>query len=374
MKYRKFGKLNWNVSALGFGTMRLPCIGDDESNIDEKETIRMIRYAIDNGMNYVDTAYPYHGGNSELVTGKALEDGYRNKTRLATKLPVWLINSKKDMDEKLNEQLKKLKTDYIDFYLFHSMSRRTWDNLVKFEPTEWAEKKIKEGKINYIGFSFHDEFNVFKDIIDYYDGWDFCQIQYNYLDESFQAGTRGLKYAAEKGLAVVIMEPLRGGDLAKLPPKINSILKEANSGMSAVEWALQWVWSHPEVSVVLSGMSAFSQVRQNVEYASRSGINHLTEKELDAIRKAYRAYNKLMPIGCTSCYYCMPCPNGVYIPDNFSYYNEGYLFGNINRAKRKYSFSKGKADKCIECGTCEPKCPQKLPIIELLKKVHSELG
>ena len=226
MQYRKFGKLSWKVSALGFGTMRLPCVGNDQNNIDEKEVIKMIRYAIDNGLNYVDTAYSYHGGNSEIITGKALRDGYRDRTRLATKLPVWLINSKLDMDDKLNEQLKKLGTDYIDFYLFHSMDKQSWDKLLNYDPIDWAEKKIKEGKIRYIGFSFHDEFPVFKEMIDYYNGWTFCQMQYNYLDENFQAGTHGLKYAAEKGIAVVIMEPLRGGRLARLPVQVEEILKE----------------------------------------------------------------------------------------------------------------------------------------------------
>ena len=374
MQYRKFGKLDWKISALGFGTMRLPCVGNDQNNIDEKEAIKMIRYAIDNGLNYVDTAYSYHGGNSEIITGKALRDGYRDRTRLATKLPVWLINSKLDMDEKLNEQLKKLNTDYIDFYLFHSLDKGRWNDLLKFHPIDWAESKIKEGKIRYIGFSFHDEFSVFKEIIDYYNGWTFCQIQYNYLDENFQAGTHGLKYAAEKGIAVVIMEPLRGGRLARLPVQVEEILKEIDIERSDVEWGLQWVWNHPEVSVVLSGMSTFEQVEQDIEYASRSEINHLSLEELEAIDKAIKKYREIAPIACTSCFYCLPCPNEVYIPENFTIYNEGILFGDLDIAKLRYADLKGKADECIECGVCEPKCPQKLPIIELLKKVKAELG
>lgn len=374
MQYRKFGKLDWKVSALGFGTMRLPCVGNDQNNIDEKEAIKMIRYAIDNGLNYVDTAYSYHGGNSEIIIGKALRDGYRDRTRLATKLPVWLINSKLDMDDKLNEQLKKLGTDYIDFYLFHSMDKQSWDKLLNYDPIDWAEKKIKEGKIRYIGFSFHDEFPVFKEMIDYYNGWTFCQIQYNYLDENFQAGTHGLKYAAEKGIAVVIMEPLRGGRLARLPVQVEEILKEIDIERSDVEWGLQWVWNHPEVSVVLSGMSTFEQVEQDIEYASRSGINYLSHEELEAIAKAIKKYREITPIACTSCFYCLPCPNEVYIPENFTIYNEGILFGDFDSAKLKYADLKGKADECIECEACEPKCPQKLPIIELLKKVKAELG
>ena len=372
MQYRKFGKLNLKVSALGFGTMRLPTVGDDSKNIDEKESIKMIRYAIENGLNYVDTAYPYHGGNCEILTGKALKEGYRNKTYLATKLPVWLVNSKRDMDDKLNEQLKKLDTEYIDFYLFHSMNKESWGNLLKFDPLDWAENKIKEGKIGYIGFSFHDEFSVFKEMIDYYDKWTFCQIQYNYLDINFQAGTRGLKYAADKGLAVIVMEPLRGGKLARLPVLVRGILEETGIERSDVEWGLQWVWNHPEVSLALSGMNTFEQVKQNIDYASRSGTNHLTKKEVEAIDKACKKFTELTPIQCTSCGYCLPCPNEVFIPQNLSIYNEAMLFGDVELARRKYSRLQGKADLCIECNQCEPKCPQKLPIIDLLKQVRTE--
>lgn len=237
MKFRKFGRLDWQVSALGFGCMRLPTIGGDHSKVDELEAIRMIRFAIDNGVNYIDTAYPYHGGNGEIVVGKALMDGYRERVRLATKMPIWNINSKEDMDRIFDEQLKKLQTEYLDFYLLHALNNERWKKAVGLNVFDWAERVVSEGRIKHLGFSFHDDFEVFKEIIDSYDKWTLCQIQYNYENEVVQAGTRGLKYAASKGLAVVIMEPLLGGTLANPPPAVNQIWDKA--GKNPVEMALE---------------------------------------------------------------------------------------------------------------------------------------
>ncbi|EIW00051.1 aldo/keto reductase [Thermoanaerobacter siderophilus] len=370
MQYRQFGKLNIAVSALGFGLMRLPVIDNDNSKIDEAEAIKMIRYAIDNGVNYIDTAWPYHGGNSEIVAGKALKDGYREKTFLATKLPTWLINEKEDMDKYLNEQLKKLQTDHIDFYLLHALDKSKWENMKKVDALSWAEKKKQEGKIRYIGFSFHDEYPVFQEIVDYYDKWDFCQIQYNYMDIDVQAGEKGLKYAASKGLGVVIMEPIRGGRLANPPKAVQDIWDTAKVKRTPAEWALQWLWNQPEVSVVLSGMSTFEQLKENIESAKRSGINTLTKEELEIVSKVRNKYKELSPIACTGCNYCMPCPNGVNIPRNFELYNEAHMY-NIYEANRKAYKDLGdaKASSCIECGTCESVCPQHLTIIDYLKEV-----
>ncbi|SNX53981.1 aldo/keto reductase [Thermoanaerobacterium sp. RBIITD] len=371
MQYRKFGRTGIEVSALGFGAMRLPIVGDDYSKIDENEAIKMIRFAIDNGVNYVDTAYAYHEGNSEILVGKALKDGYREKTNLATKLPSWLIKEKADMDKYLNEQLKKLDTDHIDFYLLHALDKERWENYKKLDVFSWIDKVKKEGKIRYIGFSFHDEYDVFKGIIDDYDKWDFCQIQYNYMDINNQAGTKGLKYAASKGLGVVIMEPIRGGKLAGNPPDvIKELWDKSKVKRTPAEWALQWVWNHPEVSIVLSGMSTMEQVIQNIESASRSGANSFTEEELELVDQVRNTYKKLSPVACTACNYCMPCPNGVMIPRNFAIYNEACMYNNYKEALNNYNNLKdGKASSCIECGQCETKCPQHLTIIDYLKDV-----
>ncbi|AIS53397.1 putative oxidoreductases of the aldo/keto reductase family [Thermoanaerobacter kivui] len=370
MQYRQFGKLNVPVSALGFGLMRLPVIDNDNNKIDEAEAIKMIRYAIDNGVNYIDTAWPYHGGNSEIVAGKALKDGYREKTFLATKLPTWLINEKEDMDKYLNEQLKKLQTDHIDFYLLHALDKNKWENMKKVDALSWAEKKKQEGKIRYIGFSFHDEYPVFQEIVDYYDKWDFCQIQYNYMDIDVQAGEKGLKYAASKGLGVVIMEPIRGGRLANPPKAVQDIWDTAKVKRTPAEWALQWLWNQPEVSVVLSGMSTFEQLKENIESAKRSGINTLTKEELEIVSKVRNKYKELSPIACTGCNYCMPCPNGVNIPRNFELYNEAHMYNTYEANRRDYeNLGDAKASSCIECGTCESVCPQHLTIIDYLKEV-----
>jgi predicted aldo/keto reductase-like oxidoreductase len=373
MKYRKFGKLDWEVSALGFGAMRLPILGNDTSKIDEPEAIKMIRHAIDHGVNYLDTAYPYHRGNSEILVGKALKDGYRQKVALATKMPTWLVEKREDFDRYLDEQLEKLQTDRIDFYLLHGLGKARWPKIRDLGVTEWAEEKKAEGKIGHIGFSFHDEYPTLKEIVDYYDGWTFCQIQYNYMDtgSSYRSpGTKGLEYAASRGLAVVIMEPIQGGRLAITPPEeIQELWDQAPVKRSPAEWALQWVWNHPEVSVVLSGMSTMQHVVENVESAGRSGLGILTKKELDIVAKVQKKYAELGYIGCTSCLYCQPCPQGVLIPQIFGVLNENYTKSR-DEAKEAYLEGipeEGRAGKCAQCGTCEEHCPQGLPIMNLMR-------
>ncbi len=378
MKYRKFGNIDWQVSVLGFGSMRLPLSGKKPEEIDESLAIRMIRYGIDHGINYVDTAYPYHNGRSEIVVGKALSDSYREKVKLATKMPTWLVKTQQDMDRYLSEQLQKLQTDHIDFYLLHALDKDRWQNLKRLKVFEWAERQIRKGRILHLGFSFHDELPLFKEIVDGYDKWTFCQIQYNYMDTKFQAGTEGLRYASSKGLAVVIMEPIAGGMLAVQPPKdIQAIWDEAKKKRTPAEWALQWVWNHPEVSVVLSGMSNIDHVIENVKSADRSGAQILSQRELELIEKVKSKYLDYGFIGCTGCKYCIPCPQGVEIPEIFSLYNQYFAItregGNGEEIIERYSEAippeKG-AKICAKCGECEEKCPQRLPIREALNRAY----
>ncbi|WP_271629420.1 aldo/keto reductase [Caldicellulosiruptor sp. DIB 104C] len=370
MNYRPFGRTDFKVSALGFGAMRLPILDSDYSKIDEEKAIEMLQYAIDHGINYIDTAYVYHGGNSEVVVGKALKGGYREKVKIATKLPVWQVNNFDDADRILDEQLKRLDTTYIDFYLLHALNKDHWKKLKGINIFKWVEKVISEGKIKYIGFSFHDDLNTFKEIVDSYN-WTFCQIQYNILNRNYQAGEEGLKYAASKGLAVVIMEPLLGGRLAKEPPEeIKKLWDKAAVKRTPVEWALAWLWNQKEVSVVLSGMSTLEQVKQNIEYASKYDIGCLTAEELELVEKVAQRYNDLRKVNCTECKYCMPCPQGVDIPWNFSIYNQAGMYNMFEEMKNDYlKKEKERAENCIECGVCETKCPQNLPIRKLLKEV-----
>jgi predicted aldo/keto reductase-like oxidoreductase len=380
MQYRKFGRQDFMVSALGFGCMRLPTNDGNpmSGNINEAESIRMIRHAIDRGVNYVDTAYPYHGGKSEVMTGRALKDGYRDRVKLATKAPIWLIQRPEDFDQFLNEQLMKLQTDRIDCYLFHALSRKTWENSVlKLGLLNRAEAAVRDGRILSIGFSFHDGPDAFRLIVDGYDKWDFCQIQYNCLDVENQAGTAGLKHAASKGLAVVVMEPLLGGRLANPPDSIRELLDQSPYKRPAADWALQWLWDQPEVSTVLSGMSRMQQVEDDLRSADGSGIHSLASDDLEIIVKVRQAYRSMHPIPCTQCGYCMPCPNGVNIPRNFELYNDGYIHRNPGIPRFYYSAflpAPERASACIRCGECLEKCPQSIDIPEWMPKVHGVLG
>jgi len=379
MLYRKMNKVKSDLSILGFGCMRLPVTKD--GNIDEKQATEMIRFAIDHGVNYVDTAYPYHNGESEPFLGRALQGGYREKVKLATKLPSWLIKSRADMDHYLDEQLKRLQTDHIDFYLVHGLMRPFWENLRSLGVTDFLDDAIADRRIRYAGFSFHDELELFKEIVDSYD-WSFCQIQYNFMDEKNQAGTEGLRYAADRGLGIVIMEPLRGGMLTKDILSINQIWRKATVQRSLSEWALRWVWNHPEVTVVLSGMSSFEQVQQNVAYAESGLANSLSQEELNLFGEAEIEYKKRIKVPCTGCRYCMPCSSNVSIPECFEMYNQGCMFDAPEAANANYDIvlggmltgRPGFASQCQECGDCEEKCPQGIPIREHLKKVAAYFG
>ena len=378
MLYRRMNNVESDLSILGFGCMRLPIAKD--GIIDEKQATEMLRYAIDHGVNYVDTAYPYHKGESEPFVGRALQGGYREKVYLATKLPSWLIKSHADMDRYLDEQLKRLQTDHIDFYLVHGLQKPFWENLRSLGVTDFLDDAIADGRIKYAGFSFHDELPLFKEIIDAYN-WTFCQIQYNFMDEQNQAGTEGLNYAADRGIGIVIMEPLRGGMLTKDILSINAIWEKAPVRGSPTEWAIRWVWNHPEVTVVLSGMSSFGQVEQNIAYAESGLPNSLTQKELDLFKEAETEYKKRIKVPCTGCRYCMPCPSNVSTPECFEMYNQGCMFDAPDVARINYGFlggmfggNPGFASQCLECGECEEKCPQGIPIREQLKKVAAYFG
>jgi len=369
MNYRKMENLDLEVSALGFGAMRLPIIDDDSANIDQAEAIEMIRYGIDEGINYVDTAWPYHQGESEKVVGKALKDGYREKVYLATKLPIWECKEKKDLDKIFNKQLEKMEVESIDFYLLHALDEGHWQTVKDLDIIEWAEKKKEEGKIKYLGFSFHDSYALFEEILDAHD-WDFCQIQYNYLDVEYQAGKKGLQKAYSKGIEVVIMEPIRGGWLAQEPPAAAKRLFESeNENRTPVEWALHWIWSQKEPGVVLSGMSNMQQLKENLETASESEVGLLSDSEFKMMEKA--AEEMRGPITCTRCEYCLPCPEAINIPENFHLYNQAKLLDKGQKMAEKYFKldETARASNCIECGQCEPQCPQNLDIIDLLKEV-----
>lgn len=381
MLYRKFGKTNEQVSVLGFGCMRLPIIGGDPTKIDEEKAAKMVRYAIDQGVNYIDTAYPYHGtglgkpGQSEPFVGKALRDGYRKRVKLATKLPSWLIRTQDDMDKYLNAQLERLETDVIDFYLIHSLNVSYWTALKAAGIGDFLNRAIKDGRIRYAGFSFHDKVDLFKEIVDYYD-WSFCQIQYNYLDEYYQAGKEGLEYASKKGLGITIMEPLKGGKIVNhLPKAAQDVFNQADVKWSPAKWALRWVWNHPEVSVALSGMSTMDNVVENVKIAEEAHANSLSQQELAVVNQVKQIFKDRIKVDCTNCGYCMPCPARVNIPENFSIYNDYHMFGTPEtkyRYKLKYNtgiIPREQASMCIKCGKCEARCPQNLPIRQELKNV-----
>ena len=374
MLYRKFGKTNEMVSILGFGCMRLPLLpGGDASKIDEKLATRLIRFAIDSGVNYIDTAYPYHGtgmgsaGQSEPFVARALRNGYREKVKIATKLPSWLIKSRADMDKFLNEQLQRLQTGTIDFYLVHALNGQIWKSLMEAGITEFLDQAIRDGRIRYAGFSYHDKEENFNEIVDSYN-WSFCQIQYNYMDEEFQAGRKGLNYAYQKGLGLTIMEPLRGGKLAvNLPEAVQLAFNNAEIYRNPADLALRWVWNQPEVSVILSGMNSMQQLIENIETANNASVNSFMPFEIELIEKVKGIFNNRVKVNCTSCEYCMPCPSGVNIPGCFTFYNNYYIFGR-EEAYRMLSPNQ-RASNCIECGECETHCPQGIAIRKELKNV-----
>ena len=380
MLYRQVGKTGQKLSILGFGCMRLPIIGGKTHLIDKEKAQAMVDYAIRNGVNYFDTAYMYHSevpfqaGMSEVFLGQALKRE-RGNIHLATKLPSWLVASRADMDRFLDQQLERLQTDQIDFYLVHGVSGEMWKKMSQLGITGFLDAALADGRIKHAGFSFHDDAPAFKPIVDAYD-WSFCQIQYNFMDEDYQAGRAGLEYAASKGLGVIIMEPLRGGGLtARLPEEVQAVWDKARVKRTPAEWALRFVWNRPEVSVVLSGMSEPSQMEENVRLANQGLANSLTARELALIQEAKTIYQARTRVLCTGCGYCLPCSHGVSIPANFLQLNNLSIYRD-RRAAEFFYFHILKEDQrashCEECGQCLELCPQHITIPEMLKEVVRE--
>ena len=379
MRYRKLGKTDLEASILGFGAMRLPMVGDPgglagfdpKIPIDEARADKMVQYALDKGVNYFDTAYGYHGGKSETYIGKVLHP-VRSKVLIASKLPVWNIQKPEDFERIFTEQLNKLQTDYLDVYLVHGINTLHWEKMKQYGVLEFLDKIKADGRIRVAGFSFHDEIKVFKQIIDSYD-WDVTQIQYNYYDQDYQAGREGMRYAAERNIGVVIMEPMRGGKLVnRIPDEVQKIWDGAAVKRTPAEWAMRWIWNHPEAAVVLTGSSSLEQIRENIDIIRDAEPNSLTADELELFDRARSFFRSKLKVDCTSCAYCMPCPNGVDIPSNFQLYNEIFLFDDNEFSPFFYNNMMGKEQQgvnCVECGVCMEKCPQKIDIVTELREV-----
>jgi predicted aldo/keto reductase-like oxidoreductase len=387
MLYRTYGKLGFQVSAFGMGCMRLPrIIQGDEAAVDREKSYEMIRYAVDHGVTYFDTAYGYHNKTSEEILGEALEGDRRDKVKIVTKQPFGVMKDLKTGGGKtitenarrnLEQSLKKLRTDHIDVYLIHNIGISTWDDIKKCHIIEEYEKFRAEGLIRGIGFSYHGQYPCFKDVLEFYD-WDMCQIQQNLVDVEKEATEEGIRLAGKKGCALVIMEPIRGGNLANPPPPVRAVYDEYPVKRSPVEWAFRHVLNYPEVSTVLSGVTTMEQLREDIEIFSKPDAvpGCLSEEEKRIIARVREKYQTLVSVPCTACEYCLPCPQGVNIPQVFARYNDGTMFGTFEPARRSYLFqirSNQDASRCIECKACEKKCPQHIEIAKELKAAHKKL-
>ncbi len=376
MQYVPFGKTGLEISRFAMGCMRLPQIqaADGSTIVNEEEAIRMIRHAADHGINYFDTAYGYHGGTSEIILGKALQDGYRERVKIATKLPSRKYD---DFAACFSEQISKLQIDHLDVYLLHGLNKSRWEQVKELKLLSFLDKLKDKGKITCAGFSFHDGTDLFKEIIDAYD-WDMCQIQFNYVDENYQAGMQGLKHAAAKGVSVVAMEPLKGGLLAQnVPDEVRDTFESAPVKRTPAEWGLRWLGNLPEVTVVLSGVSTMEQLKENIELFQSPLTGTATDDEAKVMARAKEIYDEKIKVGCTACGYCMPCPSGVNIPNVFKSYNSVAIGGKVESYRKNYAKqTKNKADAsyCTECGECEEVCPQNLQIIQQLTEAHAVLA
>jgi len=376
MQYRRLGRTGLDVSVLGFGCMRLPTAGSPDK-IDEGAATRLIHDAIDAGVNYIDTAWFYHAagggfgnkGESEPFVGRALSGGWRDKVLLATKLPQQIIKTREEVAGFLDLQLERLQTDHVDFYLVHGLDGAAWDRMKDFGVREYLDEAKASGKIRHAAFSFHGAKADFPRIVDDYEGWAFGQIQYNYMDTDYQAGYEGLRYAADKGLGLVVMEPLKGGRLARnLPPEVKAVFEARSEGWSPAEWALRYVWNEAGVSLLLSGMGEASQLEENLRVAEASGPGALSLDQVQVYEAARLALKSRTKADCTGCRYCQPCPEGVAIPELFAAYNAGAIWAAKDSALKTYTRIKGRSGTCSVCGQCEGLCPQGLPIRSLLKE------
>lgn len=371
MEKRKLEKLGVETSLLGFGCMRFPMT--EEGKIDEPEAERMLDRAISAGVNYIDTAYPYHGGESEPFVGRALKKYDRDSFYLATKLPCWKVEAREDVEKIFREQLERLQTDYIDFYLMHALDRKSFRKMVEMGCVEVLEALKAKGEIRYLGFSFHDDYEAFEEILNFRD-WDFCQIQLNYMDTESQAGMKGYRLTEEKNVPLIIMEPVKGGSLAVFAEDITEKFRALDPQASVASYALRWVGSLPNVKVILSGMSTMGQVEDNLK--TFGDFRALSSKEEETVDEIVALIRSRVQNGCTGCGYCMPCPAGVDIPGNFRAWNTYHMYQNYNMVKGSWERGLGEAKQarnCIKCGKCESVCPQKLCIRDDLAKVQEDL-
>ena len=386
MNYRTFPKIDdCKISAIGFGLMRLPVLSDSQK-IDKEKTRELVKLAINQGINYFDTAYPYHNGESEVVFGEIVkEEQLRDKIYIADKMPIWNVEKEEDFYKILDEQLNKLQTEYIDFYLLHALNKDSWEKVKKLNGLTFLEKAKAEGKIKHIGFSFHDNLETFKKIVDEYDNFEFCQIQYNYIDEDTEKrpqnpGWQGLKYAGKKELGVIIMEPLRGGLLANPPAGVRDIFANAEIPRLPAEWALRFIWENQEVVTALSGMNSLDQVMVNCAVASTAFPNSMPSSQMEVVKKAQAWFESKIKVPCTGCRYCVPCPKAVSIPEVFDHYNMASMRGLLEDNKKtfladyKNLVEKGNgANQCVSCGACTKLCPQHIDIPTKLKEAHQVL-
>lgn len=373
MKYNTLGKTGYKTSLLGFGAMRFPVIDNNPENIDMPKAMEMVHYAIDNGINYIDTAYPYHRGQSEVFLGKALKNGYREKVVLVTKSPLWMIKKQSDFDKYLDEQLKRLDTGYIDIYLFHALNEKFWNIVTEHKLLDSMVNAVKDGRIRHIGFSFHAGYGLFCKIIDSFD-WDLSMVQYNYTDADEQAGVKGIIYARSRNIPVAVMEPLRGGDLINcMPNDVVEILNSAKVPKSLLEWAFGWLLGQKELGIIISGMSDLDQVKQNIGIFSQD--HKFTEDDFEVLAKACKLLESKKRVKCTLCGYCDICPQNIPIAEVLHIYNSYLLFQ--KETSKKYYAGLIKQNKgfnsCVACKKCEEICPQSIEVISALEEADKAL-